>query len=333
MNILFYCPFKFSLDSNKISSLGGIETLNIELSKELAKKKNNIFLATYCKKKNKKNNVINIPIDQLHREIEKIKFDIVVSSNEPNIFDKFKSSKNILWMHNTLSIEKAFRKKKIFSILKNKIEVVFVSKYLMNKTTNFYMFNKKTIIDNFLSRRFYIDKINFNRKPIIVWSVQRERGLDETIEIWINKIYPVNKRIKFYIFGIEKNKYKRKIKLLKSKNIFLFGRVTKNILKKYYKKSLAMICLGYDETFCLNALEANSCGLPILTFGKTALKDYSINKYNGYIVNNYTDLSKKIISISGSKINKKIMLNSQRRSKNFNLDRIVKLWEKLFNKI
>jgi len=255
-----------------------------------------------------------------------------VSSNEPNIFDKFKSSKNILWMHNTLSIEKAFRKKKIFSILKNKIEVVFVSKYLMNKTTNFYMFNKKTIIDNFLSRRFYTNKINFSRKPIFVWSVQRERGLDETIEMWVNKIYPFNKRIKFYIFGIEKNKYKRKIKFLKSKNIFLFGRVTKNILKKYYEKSLAMICLGYDETFCLNALEANSCGLPIVTFGKTALKDYLINNYNGYIVNNYADLSKKIISISGSKINKKIMLSSQRRSKNFNLDKIIKLWEKLFNK-
>ena len=93
MNILFYCPFKFSLDSNKISSLGGIETLNIELSKELAKKKNNIFLATYCKKKNIKNNIINIPIDQLNRQIEKIKFDIVVSSNEPNIFENSNSSR------------------------------------------------------------------------------------------------------------------------------------------------------------------------------------------------------------------------------------------------
>ena len=43
-----------------------------------------------------------------------------------------------------------------------------------------------------------------------------------------------------------------------------------------------MICLGYDETFCLNALEANACGLPILTFCKTnnaypELYDY-INK-------------------------------------------------------
>ena len=45
-----------------------------------------------------------------------------------------------------------------------------------------------------------------------------------------------------------------------------------------------MICLGYDETFCLNALEANSCGLPIITFAKTALKDYSIPNYNSIIV-------------------------------------------------
>ena len=66
-----------------------------------------------------------------------------------------------------------------------------------------------------------------------------------------------------------------------------------------------MICLGYDETFCLNALEANASGLPLLTFGKTALKDYSINNSNSYILRNFSDLSKKIISISDRKINKK----------------------------
>ena len=56
-----------------------------------------------------------------------------------------------------------------------------------------------------------------------------------------------------------------------------------------------MICLGYDETFCLNALEANSCGLPIITFAKTALRDYSIDNYNSLIAKNFNDLSKKFI--------------------------------------
>ena len=48
-----------------------------------------------------------------------------------------------------------------------------------------------------------------------------------------------------------------------------------------------MICLGYDETFCLNAIEANACGLPVITFGETVLKDIIKNNYNGFIVKDY----------------------------------------------
>ena len=54
---------------------------------------------------------------------------------------------------------------------------------------------------------------------------------------------------------------------------------------------MGMICLGYDETFCLNALEANSCGLPVITFGKTALNEMIIDK-NGFIINDFDDLEK-----------------------------------------
>ena len=54
MNILFYCPFKFNLNSKNLLSLGGIESLNIDLCKELAKKNLKIFLATYCTKEIKK---------------------------------------------------------------------------------------------------------------------------------------------------------------------------------------------------------------------------------------------------------------------------------------
>lgn len=50
MNILFYCPFNFNLDSSNLRSLGGIESLNIELCKYLSKSKHEFFLASYCKK-------------------------------------------------------------------------------------------------------------------------------------------------------------------------------------------------------------------------------------------------------------------------------------------
>ena len=137
INILFYCPFRFDLKSKNLSKLGGIESLNIDLCNELSKKKFKIYLASFCNKEIKKNGVINIPIKKILNKNNKKKFDIIVSSNDPNIFDNFKTTKKILWMHNTLSIEKSIRKKKFISILKNKISVVFVSNYLKTKTNEF----------------------------------------------------------------------------------------------------------------------------------------------------------------------------------------------------
>jgi len=333
MNILFYCPFKFSIKSKNLSSLGGIESLNIELCKELTKLKFKVFLATYCDKEIQINGLTNIPINKIITKKNKINFDIIISSNDPFIFDKFEYAKKILWMHNTLSIEKSIRKKNFLSIIKNKISVVFVSNYLKDKTSNLYFFNKKIIISNFLSKTFLTSKVNIKRKPIIVWSVQRNRGLNETIQMWIKKIYPQNNKIRFYIFGVDKKKYISNETYLKRFNIFFFGRVPKEKLKKIYSKSLAMICLGYDETFCLNALEANACGLPLLTFGKTALNNYSIDNYNAFILKDFNELSNKIILLSNNGLNKKIILNSFRISKKFRLNKIIISWIHLLKKI
>ena len=44
MKILFYCPFKFDSSSYKNQFLGGIETLNRDLSINLAKKKDIKFI-------------------------------------------------------------------------------------------------------------------------------------------------------------------------------------------------------------------------------------------------------------------------------------------------
>ena len=114
MNILFYCPFVFNLNNKKNCSLGGIETLNIELAKEIAKTKHKVYLATFTNKTFFKDNVLNIPIKKLASKHHPYNFDVIISSNEPNIFDKYKNSKKFFWMHNTLSLEKSFRKKNFY---------------------------------------------------------------------------------------------------------------------------------------------------------------------------------------------------------------------------
>ena len=94
-----------------------------------------------------------------------------------------------------------------------------------------------------------------------------------------------------------------------------------------------MICLGFDETFCLNALESMSCGQPVISFKQTALNELVKNGVNGFKVNNYDELEKKMISIIKYKGNKRKLLinNTVNFSKRFYFKNIVNKWEKIIN--
>ena len=330
-NILINCTSKFNLKARSLKMLGGIESLSYNLAINLSKRNYNITLSTHCNKSNYKNNILNVPIEFIKKNPKKFNFHFIISSNDSSIFSFFPNSKKILWLHNQLQIEKSLRKKQFFHILRNKPTTVFVSNYLRLITSNFYPFKEKFIIPNFLTSDF-ITKIKAKkRKPIFVWSVQRDRGLSNTIDMWIDRIHPLSNEPMFYILGVKKNPTTYDDKFLKSKNIFILRRVSKTKLKNIYMQATAMICLGYDETFCLNALEANSCGLPVITFGKTALNEIVKNNYNGFIVNNFTNMSKKILFFLNinSKKQEKYRNNALLFSKKYHPDKIIYKWLKL----
>ena len=92
-----------------------------------------------------------------------------------------------------------------------------------------------------------------------------------------------------------------------------------------------MICLGYDETFCLNALEANACGLPVISFGKTALKDLISHNKNGIIVKNFDEIAKTIIRIIelNDKKKKRLISTSYNYSTKYKINKIINRWQNL----
>ena len=102
MNILIYVHTKQNIIKN--INLGGIEILNYHLYNFL-KKKFNVVLTS-----------------KILDKFKIIKWDIVISSNNAKIFNGIQAKRKILWLHNKLQIEKAFRKKQLFPILSNKIE-------------------------------------------------------------------------------------------------------------------------------------------------------------------------------------------------------------------
>ena len=309
MKILLYVNTRQNL--KKIHNLGGIEILNYYLFKYLKKKHTTILT------------------NNINSKIKALKWDIVISSNDARIFNKIKSGRKILWLHNKLQIEKAYRKKQLFPILSNKIEVVFVSNYLNKNTSKLYNFKKRLVISNFLPtnfEKFKIFKKKNNKKNLFVWSVQREKGLKDFIKIWINKINPLKLNSELHIFLSIKNEKK-----YSKFNIFFHGKIPRNKLLNFYKKSAGMICLGYDETFCLNAIEAMKMGMPVFSLGETALKELVIHNKNGYKVNKIDEMYKPIIkflNFNSSKRNK-IIKSTHNFSSKFHTIKIFKKWDNL----
>ena len=306
MKILLNFDYK---NTKNLKSLGGIETLNYNFFKKIKNKYKNLKIEI-------KNN-------------SKF-YNIIISSNDATVFDQYKSQKNILWLHNKLQLEKAFRKKQLFSILKNEITAVFVSKYLNDITSKLYNFKRRIVIPNFLDERFENLKINNIRKPLIIWSVSREKGLKETLLLWSNYIHKYHPRAEFHIFGIKK----KNLKKYRKENIYFHGRVSKNVLIKYYNKSIASICLGYDETFCLNAIESMSCGVPVLSFKKTALLSLIRENINGFKVDNFFELKNKInelILLPNIK-RKKLIATTYKFSKKYYFKEIENKWLSIISK-
>ena len=309
MNILQYVNTTQNLNNH--NNLGGIEILNYDLA-NFFKKKHNIILS-----------------NTLSRKILSINWDIVISSNDSRIFNHIQTKRKILWLHNKLQLEKAFRKKQLFSLLFNNIEAVFVSKYLKKDTSRLYNFSKRTVIPNFLPSIFEKNKSSKNKKNkknLFVWSVQRKLGLDELINVWKKKIYSLNSNCELHIFGVN---YKNN-KLIKY-NIFCHGKIPRQKLLNFYKKSIGMICLGYDETFCLNAIEAMKMGLPIVSLGKTALNEIIEDKKNGYLIDNINNIDKPIFSLINLDTPRRDSLSKYciKFASNYNSNIIFKDWEKL----
>ena len=77
MKILINCPFFFNLNFNNNNRLGGIESLNINLAKEISKKKiHQVTIATHCTNITFKENIKNIPIHYLKLNHKKYQFDV-----------------------------------------------------------------------------------------------------------------------------------------------------------------------------------------------------------------------------------------------------------------
>ena len=324
MKICFLDNSNISYTSEDIYSnkLRGGENTLINLSNEFSKLDHDVTIYNNSEKNYKIKNISWINLNQIN---DNPHYDLAISNNDIRLFDKIRSTKKIAISYSIQSIEKFIRKGQFISYLKHKPKIALLGKY--------HQFNRNILLRIFGSFQFSlaVDDIFLKseiKKNVLndqaIFTSYSDRNLDLLVNIWKNKIYPINKKRKLLITPIKENYH--------NYNIFnrIFG--DKKILLNDILNSRICLIPGHKaELFCIAAEEARELCVPIITLGIGSLSERILHNKTGFVAKNpnefadYTtllfnddklwfDIRKNLFNLRGSKIWKNIAIEFLKRS-------------------
>lgn len=221
---------------------------------------------------------------------------------------------------------------------KNLDYIVVISKYHEEMYNNWFKNQKVKIvrIENLLDEnQNRVSKLN-NNAIIAAGRFNYIKDFKTLIEI-MKYATKTNKNLKLYLLGDgeEKKFILSKIKEYNlEKNIIMPGFVNSQEVQEYMLKSDVYIMTSIKECFPMVLLEANQCGLPIISFDiLSGPHEIVQNNKTGYLIRerNAELMAKKINELINDKVKLiKFGKNAIEYSKKFNVETIIKKWIKLF---
>lgn len=160
----------------------------------------------------------------------------------------------------------------------------------------------------------------------------KEKNIDEMIKI-VDKVFKECKDWSFELYGPGLPSEKS-LEIIKNNPRIELKGITDNSKEVLLSSSIYLSTSLY-EGFSLSILEANTCGLPVLTynFGESCSEEV-IDKKTGFIVSNENEFAEKLKQlINNNKLLEELSQNAFEFSKNFNINIIINEWYKLFDEI
>ncbi|MBU1245767.1 MAG: glycosyltransferase family 4 protein [Nanoarchaeota archaeon] len=152
---------------------------------------------------------------------------------------------------------------------------------------------------------------------------------------FVNEVMPKLSKDWIYLVsgeGEDRIKIEKSIKKNNlEKQVFLLGKTDFDTLKLLYNSADLFIMPnisveGNIEGFGIVAIEAGSCGLPVITSGIEGIKDAIINGKTGYLAKE-GDIKEFINKINLPSLNKELVKKTTK--KNFDWERIIKEYKKV----
>lgn len=320
MKICFVDQTSFVYDANSLYSkeLRGAESVIINLSNALANLGNQVTVINNCYNSKLINGVNWVDIKSINQIYN---YDLVIANGDCRLFKYAASKKNVLFSHSLQSIEKFIRKKQLFSYLKYKPKICFISNYhKKNRSKILYMFgsiNLEWAVDELFINSDISDQINSNQA---IFTSRPDRNLELLLKLWTNSIIKKNNNLKLLV---TENNFK-----INDKSIIT--RKLGNQKDLFYDLQKSKLCLlpGHKaELYCLAAEEAKELCIPIVTFGIGSLSERVQHNVTGFIANN----DKEFVEYTLELFSNEILWNKIRN--NLIKKKGLKNWTKVANNL
>ncbi|MCF7560775.1 glycosyltransferase family 4 protein [Sabulilitoribacter multivorans] len=285
-------------------------------------------------------------IFRLKKTIKNINPDVVVvcSHSSDTYFVPFinKSIPKIKEFHYSKSIEENKRNKhgitlkKLFFSFTDYVEKKYDKIIILNPDeSKYYKSNNTIVIPNPLT--FFPEKVsNLNSKIIIsAGRIAPVKGYDKLIDIWAN----ASKKLpewELHIYGDGNSIYLKqlrdKIGALNLQDTLSLKGSTDNIEAKMLNASI-YVMTSHNECFPLVLLEAQACGLPIISFDCPHGPRNIINKDNGLLipVSDIHLFANKLVELASESKELQIMgENARKNAYNYSVDKIMAMWLNMF---
>lgn len=295
LSYMFFIPgLSFDGDTIKIKALGGSETAGYYMARELCALDNDVTVFSNCEEGREGiyDGVKYLNVKRYEKFARTLPNDVMVIQRTPEAFAFRNNSKvNILWQHDLALLRgiEAFKGNQW-----NIDQTFVVSEFMKEQYKKVYdtpdgsTWVTKNGIDLSLVEK--VMKSN-EGKPRnlkrLVYSARAERGLDVMLINILPALLERDKEIELVLCGYE-NKgdprlegfYEEINKLIQSfgDRVTWAGNLSKEKIYELYSLAGAYvyptpspISKSFKEVFCINVLEAQACGLPVVTTNNGAL--------------------------------------------------------------
>ena len=223
--------------------------------------------------------------------------------------------------------------RRIFNKYRDKVKFVWLTRNTCLSAINYGIKNSTYIYNPVRFSSLERNNVVDNKKIVVISRLSNDKRIDIMIDslniVFKDKKY---KNWSFEIYGIGELENDLK-KLIKVPNIKLMGKT--DLPKEIYETASFSLNTSPYEGFSLSILEANACGVPVVSFnfGESVYEEIIDNK-TGFIVNSKEEFIEKIkYLMDNNDVLDKLSENCFEFSKKFNPSVIISLWEKLFLEI